>query len=510
MTTAIEMLPNDPNELKAMLVAERIRNERLVQIIKELQRHRFGRRAETLPEDQMLLALEEVEQTEAGAAAETEVKSAAEREKATRKRRTNRGALPAHLPRIEIVVDIEDKACPCCKGLLHRIGEDLSERLDIVPAQFRVLVTRRPKYACRACEGAVTQAAAPARLIEGGLPTEATVAHVLVSKYADHLPLYRQAQIYARQGIALDRSTLADWVGRAAWHLRPVHEQLLAHIRASTKIFADETTAPVLDPGRGRTKTGQLWAYARDDRPWGGADPPIAVYVYAQNRKSEQPLAHLAGFTGVVQVDGYAGYRALARKNSVRLAFCWAHVRRRFYELAAAGPAPIASEALERIGGLYAIESEIRGRSPDERRDARQAKSRPILDAIEPWLREKLTLISQKSKLAEAIRYALSRWDGLTRFIDDGRIEIDSNVVERAIRPIALNRKNALFAGSDGGAENWGIVASLIETCKLNGVDPQAYMAFVLTKIIDGHLASKLDELMPWAYAPPTALRDVA
>ena len=364
MTTAIEMLPNDPNELKAMLVAERIRNERLVQIIKELQRHRFGRRAETLPEDQMLLALEEVEQTEAGAAAETEVKSAAEREKATRKRRTNRGALPAHLPRIEIVVDIEDKACPCCKGLLHRIGEDLSERLNIVPAQFRVLVTRRPKYACRACEGAVTQAAAPARLIEGGLPTEATVAHVLVSKYADHLPLYRQAQIYARQGIALDRSTLADWVGRAAWHLRPVHEQLLAHIRASTKIFADETTAPVLDPGRGRTKTGQLWAYARDDRPWGGADPPIAVYVYAQNRKSEQPLAHLAGFTGVVQVDGYAGYRALARKNSVRLAFCWAHVRRRFYELAAAGPAPIASEALERIGGLYAIESEISRAEP--------------------------------------------------------------------------------------------------------------------------------------------------
>jgi hypothetical protein len=289
-----------------------------------------------------------------------------------------------------------------------------------------------------------------------------------------------------------------------------VHEQLLAHIRASTKIFADETTAPVLDPGRGRTKTGQLWAYARDDRPWGGADPPIAVYVYAQNRKSEQPLAHLAAFTGVVQVDGYAGYRALARKNSVRLAFCWAHVRRRFYELAAAGPAPIASEALERIGGLYAIESEIRGRSPDERRDARQAKSRPILDAIEPWLREKLTLISQKSKLAEAIRYALSRWDGLTRFINDGRIEIDSNVVERAIRPIALNRKNALFAGSDGGAENWGIVASLIETCKLNGVDPQAYMAFVLTKIIGGHLASKLDELMPWAYAPPTPLRDVA
>lgn len=510
MAQAIERLPDDPNELKAMLLAERARNERLVQIIKEMQRHRFGRRAETLPEDQMLLALEEVEQTEAGAAAATEAKSAAEREKAARKRRTNRGALPAHLPRIETIVDIDEKACPCCKGALHRIGEDVSERLDIVPAQFRVLVTRRPKYACRACEGAVVQAPALARLIEGGLPTEATVAHVLVSKYADHLPLYRQAQIYARQGIALDRSTLADWVGRAAWHLRPVHERLLEHIRLSTKIFADETKAPVLDPGRGRTKTGQLWAYARDDRPFGGADPPIAVYVYAQNRKSEQPLTHLAGFTGVVQVDGYAGYRALAQKNSVSLAFCWSHVRRRFYELAAAGPAPIASEALARIGALYAIESDIRGQNPNDRRAARQEKSRPILDALEPWLREKLALISQKTKLAEAIRYALSRWDGLTRFVDDGRIEIDSNIVERAIRPIALNRKNALFAGSDGGAENWAIVASLIETCKINGVDPQAYMADVLTKIVNGHLASKLDDLMPWAYAQPVALKDVA
>ena len=510
MAQAIETLPDDPNQLKAMLLAERARNERLVQIIKEMQRHRFGRRAETLPEDQMLLALEDVEQTEAGNAEATESKSAAARSEAARRRRRNRGALPAHLPRIETIVDIDDKSCPCCKGAFHQIGEDVSERLDVIPAQFRVLVTRRPKYACRACEEGVAQAPAPARLIEGGLPTEATVAHVLVSKYADHLPLYRQAQIYARQGIDLDRSTLADWVGRAAWHLRPLHERLLEHIRASTKIFADETTAPVLDPGRGRTKIGQLWAYARDDRPFGGADPPIAVYVYARNRKAEQPLAHLAGFCGVVQVDGYAGYRALARRNSVQLAFCWSHVRRRFYELAAAGHAPIASETLERIGALYAVEKDIRGRNPDQRRAARQEKSRTIVDSLEPWLREKLALISQKTKLAEAIRYALSRWDGLTRFVDDGRIEIDSNVVERAIRPIALNRKNALFAGSDGGAENWAIVASLIETCKLNGADPQAYMADTLSKIIDGHLASKLDELMPWAYPTPIAIRDVA
>src|SRR5436190_7755041 len=257
-----------------MLLAERVQNERLRQIIKELQRHRFGRRAETLPEDQMLLGLEDVEQAEADFAAETDDASALERQARAHKRRINRGALPAHLPRVEIVVDIDDKTCPCCQGELHRIGEDRSERLDIVPARFRVLLTRRPKYACRTCEDGVVQAPAPARLIEGGLPTEATVAQVLVSKYADHLPLYRQAQIYARQGIDLDRSTLADWVGQAAFHLRPLHARLLVKLRQRSKLFADETTMPVLDPGRGRTKTGQLWAYAADDRPWGGADPP--------------------------------------------------------------------------------------------------------------------------------------------------------------------------------------------------------------------------------------------
>ena len=415
-----------------------------------------------------------------------------------------------HLPRVEMVVDIQDHACPCCKNALHRIGEDASERLDIIPAQLRVIVVRRPKYACRACGDVVVQAPAPARLIEGGLPTEETVAHVLVCKYADHLPLYRQAQIYARQGVNLDRATLADWVGRAAWLLRPVHERLLLKLKTSTKLFADETTAPVLDPGRGRTKTGQLWAYARDNRPWDGPDPPGVAYVYAPDRKAERPIGHLAGFKGVLQVDGYGGYRALAERGDVTLAFCWAHVRRRFYELAAAGPAPIASEALTRIAQLYAVESDIRGRTADERRAIRQEKSRSILDELEPWLRAKLDLISQKTKLAEAIRYALSRWQGLTRFVDDGRIEIDSNVVERAIRPIALNRKNALFAGSDGGGEHWAIIASLIETCKLNAIDPYAYLKDVITKIVSGHPNSQIDDLLPWAYHAAPALKRVA
>src|SRR5471032_3564052 len=508
--TPSDALPDDAGLLKAMLIAERIESERLRQIIREFQRHRFGRRAESLPEDQLQLALEDTEQEAASGQAASEQKNPPERKARAARRRTNRGTLPAHLPRIETVVDVTSMVCPCCSGTLHRIGEDVAERLDIVPAQFRVLVVRRPKYACRACEDVVVQAPAPARLIEGGLPTEATVAHVLVAKYADHLPLYRQAQIYERQGVHLDRSTLADWVGRAAFHMRPLRERILAHLKSSMKLFADETTAPVLDPGRGRTKTGQLWAYARDNRPWGGSGPPAVAYVYAPDRTASQPITHLAGFKGVLQVDGYAGYRALAQKGDVSLAFCWAHVRRRFYDRAVGEASPIATEALQRIALLYAIEKDIRGRSSDDRRAARQGQSLPVLVELEPWLRAKLALISQKSKLAEAIRYALSRWDGLTRFLDDGRIEIDSNTVERSIRPIALNRKNALFAGSDGGGDNWAVIATLIENCKLSGVDPHAYLTDVLGKIVNGHPNSQIDDLLPWAYARTEPLKAVA
>src|SRR6185437_8147485 len=510
MTIVADVLPDDPGTLKAMLIAERAQNDRLRQIIKELQRHRFGRRAETLPEDQMLLGLEDVEQVAASGEAEIDAVNPTERVNRSTKRRTNRGSLPADLPRIEMVVDIEDHACPCCGKALHRIGEDTGERLDMVPAQFRVLVVRRPKYACRSCENVVVQAPAPNRLIEGGLPTEATVAQVLVSKYADHLPLYRQAQIYARQGVKLDRSTLADWVGRAAFLSRPVYERLLDRLRASSKLFADETTAPVLDPGRGRTKTGQLFAYARDDRPWGGTDPPIVAYVYAPDRKAVRPIAHLAGFHRVLQVDGYAGYKVRAEGGQVQLAFCWSHVRRHFYELVQGGAAPIATEALTRIAALYRIEGEIRGRSAEERLAVRQRRSRPLVEALQPWLREKLSLISQKTKLADAIRYALSRWAGLCLFLEDGRIEIDNNVVERTIRPLALTRKNALFAGSDGGAEHWAVVASLIESCKLLGVEPHAYLADVISRIVNGHPQNRLDELLPWHYPVRSQLQSVA
>ena len=509
MTAPVPLPPDDPETLQALLLEERAENERLRLIIRAMQRHRFGRRAESLPEDQLLLGLEEVEQVEAAGHAEAEAAAPAEKAGRIAKRRTNRGALPAHLPRVETIFDVESVACPCCSGALHRIGEDVSERLDIVPAQVRVIVIRRPKYACRSCEDVVVQAPAPARLIEGGLPTDGTVAQVIVSKYADHLPLYRQAQIYARQGVSLDRSTLADWVGRAAFLLRPVQERLLETLKRSGRLFADETTAPVLDPGRGRTKTGQLWAYARDDRPWGGGDPPGVAYVYAPDRTAERPIAHLAGFRGVLQVDGYEGYKALARRGEVQLAFCWSHARRQFYELASSA-APIATEALSRIAALYKVEAEIRGRSAEERRAVRQARSRPLIEAFEPWLREKLSLVSQKSTLAAAIRYALTRWTGLTLFLDDGRVEIDSNVVERSIRPLALTRKNALFAGSDGGGEHWAVIASLVETCKLTGVEPRAYLADVITKIVTGHPQSRIDELLPWTYPAAPALKAVA
>jgi transposase len=476
--------------------------ERLAGIIKKLQRMQFGKSAEKLDPDQLRLALDDLEMALAAAEAESDATL-----KASRAQRgpAKRGALPAHLPRVEIVVDIETKSCPCCGGALHVIGEDRSERLDVIPAQHRVLVTRRPKYGCRACEGAVVQAPAPGRLIESGLPTEAMIAHVLVSKYADHLPLYRQWQILARQGIEIDRSCLAEWAGRGAWALKPIVTRMLEHLKRSDKLFCDETRAPVLDPGRGRTKTGYLWAIARDDRPWGGPAPPGVVYTYAPGRGGEHALACLAGYKGVLQVDAYAAYNALTDAGGVTLAYCWAHLRRDFFDIAAGGNAPIASEALARIAALYAIEGKIRGLGAGERHAIRQAEAKPLVDALKTWLEQKLDIVAKRGRLGEAIRYGLTRWDGFTRFLDDGRIEIDSNIVERSIRPIALNRKNALFAGSDEGGAAWGVVASLIETCKLNGVEPHAYLADVLAKLADGWPMSRIDALLPWAYVKHAA-----
>jgi len=396
---------------------------------------------------------------------------------------------------------------------MHVIGEETSQRLDVVPAQFRVIVTHRPKYACRACEQAVVVAPAPERLIKGGLPTEALVAYVLVAKYAWHLPLYRQAQMLVAQGLDIERAILAFWVGYAAAELKPLYVRLRELILASGKIAVDETVAPVLDPGRGRTKKGYFWAIARDDRPWGGTDPPAIAFSYAPGRGAVHGLKLLEHYRGIVQCDGYAAYKKIADADSgetIMLAFCWAHLRRGFFDIAKGGNAPIASEALERIAALYAIEKTIRGKSAGERRTVRQEKSKPLVFDLKTWFEQQLARVSGKSLIAEAIRYGLNHWDGLTRFLDDGRIELDTNIVERGIRPIVLNRKNALFAGHDQGAENWACIASLIETCKLHGVDPQAYVTDVLTKLVNLWPASRIDELMPWAWSASRASHRLA
>ena len=503
---AVERLRMERDTFRAQRDTANAEVEKLQLIIRQLTRSRYGAQSEKLDPDQLQLVLEEVEQSLGAAQTGVEGEPPIE-QKATGERKPpqrNRGALPPHLPRVEIVLDVEDKRCPCCGDAMHVIGEDVAEMLDVVPALYRVKVIRRPRYGCRGCEGAVVQAPAPERPLTGGMATEALLAQVLVAKYADHLPLYRQAQIFARNGIDLDRSTLANWVGRACWWLRPLAELLLGTMLSSPKIFADDTPVPVLDPGRGRTKIGRLWSYARDDRPWQGSLPPAVAYVYSENRQGVHPRSHLAEFTGVLQVDGYTGFNRLTGDRpagEVELAFCWAHVRRKFFDFHHATGSPIAAEALRRIVELYRIEERIRGRSSDQRASIRQAESRPLIDARKSWLEGELGRVSAKSTLAEAIRYALRHWNGLGLFLDDGRVEIDSNTVERTIRPIKLGAKNHLFAGSDGGAESWAVAASLIQTAKLNDVEPFAYLRDVLERIVSGKTkANDLGSLLPWAW----------
>lgn len=465
--------------------------ERLQTIIKQLQRMQFGRRSERLDPDQLALGLEDLDADIARVEESRPVTSKAVEVRPRRK------PLPDHLEREELLLDVEGETCSGCGGALHPIGESVSEMLDWVPARLRVLRIRRPKYACRTCE-TVAQAPAPERVIAGGLATPALLAQVLVSKYCDHTPLYRQSRIYARHGMELDRSTLAGWVGGACWWLDALHERLGKHIFASDHLFADDTPIPVLDPGRGRTKTGRLWVYARDQRGWAGPAPPGAIYFYEPDRRAERPVSHLEHFKGVLHVDGYAGFERLTVRGDVVLAACWAHTRRKFYELAEADKAPIAIEAVRRIAEIYAVEADIRGQSPAHRLIYRRALSRPLVKELRSWLEVQLPKLAARSRLAEAIRYALTRWDALCRFLDDGRIELDTNPVERAIRPVALGRKNHLFAGSDGGGARWATVCSLIETARLNDVEPYAYLRDVLERMVDGHPVNRLDELLPW------------
>jgi transposase len=514
-------LPDDPALLRQMLRELHIENDKLRLLIQRLTRHQFGRRSEQLTADQLQFGLEDLEQTQAAIqagqdAAEPAGAEGGDRRPTSRLGRParNLGALPAHLPRYDVVIDTEHDACPCCGGTMHTIGEVRTEQLDIAPMQLRVRVTRRPRYACRACEGAVVMAEAPTRPIDGGMPTEALIVHVVVSKFCDSLPLYRQSQMLARQGVTLDRSTLSNWVGSACWWLTPLYDLVVGTVLSSDKVFADDTTLPVLDPGRGRTKTGHLWCYAVDDRPWRGPSHPAAAYIYSEDRKTARPAEHLAQFKGVLQVDGYGGFKRLAGDRidaSVRLAFCWAHMRRDFFQFHASTKSPLAADLLARVAALYAIEAEIRGKSAEHRRQVRQERSRPIVDALHDWLHQQIGRVPGASDLAKAMRYAIRHWPGLIAFLDDGRIEMDTNVVERAIRPHTLTRKNALFAGSDGGARHWAIAMTLIQTAKLNGLDPMAWLTDVLERVVSGRTkAHELDTLLPWNWKPSELLTALA
>jgi transposase len=479
------------------------RNERLEYLVKELRRVLDGKKSEQLDPDQLDLLLEDLET--AVAKAETEGEARSGRRTSRQPAQRNIGRLPDHLERIERVIEPESLECPCGCGAMVKIGEDRTERLDCVPAKLRVIVTVRPKYACRTCAQGVTQAPAPAHLIEGGLPTEALIAQVLVSKYGDHLPLYRQAQIFARSGVQLDRSTLAGWSGAAGYHLAPLTRRLAEILKASGHLFMDETRCPVLDPGRGKTKSGYLWALARDERGWGGAGPPGVVYFYADGRAGRHAETFLAGFTGTLQVDAYAGYKRLARNDrpggAVVLANCWAHARRKLVEIQKSSGSPIADEGLKQIAELYAIEAEIRGLDPETRRLVRRSRTAPLVAAFGDWLKQKRARISAKSRLGEHLTYIANCWGGLQVFLHDGHVEMDSNPVENRIRPLALGRKNHLFAGHDEGAHAWACIASLIETCKLNDVEPLGYLTATLEAIANGHPMSRLDELLPGPFA---------
>src|SRR3984885_1420159 len=498
----------DVQSLKALVLAKQAELdsrtteiESLKLLIVKLKRMHFGPSSEKYDGDlqQLELRLEDLEANQA-AAEPPPIVPATVAWKQTAPLKPARRPLPAELPRETETIAPAQEACPDCGGALRRLGEDVSETLEYVPARFKVIRTVRPKLSCAGCSR-IVQAPAPNRPIDRGLAGPGLLAHVLVAKYADHLPLYRQAEIYRREGIELDRSTLADWVGGASRTLQPLVDALRKYVLGAEKLHGDDVPVPVLEPGNGKAKTGRLWTYVRDDRPAGSQEPAAVWFAYSPDRKGEHPAGHLEKYAGVLQADGYAGFNKLYEKGRIVEAACWAHVRRKFHDLYQAHRSPIAKEALERIGQLYGIEQEIRGRSPAERKEVREVRSRPLLQSMHAWWKATLAKLSQKSDVAVAIRYALDRWNALLRFCEDGRVEMDNNAAERALRAVALGRKNYLFAGSDAGGERAAAIYSLLGSAKLNRIDPETYLSSVLRRIAD-HPINRIAELLPWNLFP--------
>jgi transposase len=525
MSLATAELPTDMVSLRAFALAcqselkvaelsvqyKALEVEKLKLQIAKLRRMQFGRSSERITRqiEQLELRLEELETGEGEAAAKAEADTADPMPPIRERAKPKRQPLPDHLPRQEVVHQpADDGACKCpdCGKGMARLGEDVTEVLDYVPGHFQVIRHVRPKYACTGCD-AITQAAAPAMPTPRGRATPATLAHLLVSKFVDHLPLYRQSEIYAREGVDLDRSTLCDWVGQAAWLLDPVVAAIRKHVFAAEKIHGDDTTVPVLAPGLGRTATGRLWVYVRDDRLFRGPAAPAAAYFYSPDRGAEHPTAHMASFTGLLQADGYAGFEGLynptrTKPGPIVEVACWAHCRRKFFDVWEATKSPVAKEALDRIAAVYAIEDMARFAPVAERVEHRK-ETAPLLDAFFVWAKATVVKLSGKLELAKAFRYTITRREALTRFLTDGRLEVDNNVAENAMRVIALGRRNYLFAGSDSGGERAASIYTLVATAKLNGLNPETYLKDILTRIAEGHTINRIDELVPWRMSPP-------
>ncbi len=473
--------------------------EHLKLLLEKMCRDAYGAKSEKLDRnvDQLELKLEELQSDQAAdevieqLASDTPIKN-----------KPARKPLPDHLRREVITHTLSQECCPDCGGKLRKLGEDVSEHLERIPETFKVVRHVRVKMSCSSCDK-IVQPPAPPRPIERCLAGPALLAHVLSAKYANHIPLNRQSEIYAREGVELDRSTLAGWVGASSQLLAPLVEAVRRHVMAGRKIHADDTPVPVLSPGRGRTKTGRLWTYVRDDRPAGVNTAPAVWFAYSPDRKGEHPQRHLKDFRGVLQADAYAGYGHLYGTGNIQEAACMAHARRKLHDIQEIHPSPITTEALDRIGALYGIEREIRGQTAERRREVRQARAKPLLEQLHRWFEQKLATLSAKSDTAAAIRYALSRWRALTRYVDDGLIEIDNSSAERALRAVALGRRNYLFAGADSGGERAAAIYSLVGSAKLNGVDPELYLRTVLTRIAE-HPINRIDDLLPWNFQTDT------
>jgi transposase len=529
MTRASDSLPDNVETLKAMLVEAlaasaaaqlKARNaeaeahalaleiEKMKFTIAKLRHEQYGQSSERsafLEQFELKLADLEENAAEAEAAAQMAAAAAAEQKIAVKpfeRKKPARRPLPEHLPR-ERVVEPAPSACACCGGTaLRKIGEDITEMLEVIPRQWKVVSHVREKFSCRACE-AISQPPAPSHPIARGRAGPHLLAQVLYGKYGLHLPLNRQSAAFSREGIDLEVSTLSDWVGACAATLMPLVEAIRGHVFAADRIHADDTPVPVL--AKGKARIGRLWTYVRDDAPFGGRDPPAAAFFYSPGRSGIHPEQHLAGYAGLMQADAYAGFNRLyepsRRPGPILEAACWAHARRKFFDLARLAKAPIAVEAIAKIDALFAIEREINGLASMERLAVRQSRIRPLMVQLESWLREQRAKLSPNSETAKAINYILNRWIALTRFLDDGRLCISNNAAERALRGIAVGRHNWTFAGSDEGGRRAAAIYTLIETAKLNGVDGQAWLADVLARLPD-HPARRIGELLPWNWQP--------